>query len=79
MTRAILADKRPKLMLLDNLQWCDRKTLSWLLHLLQFDQTAPLLVVATLRSEEVSQEHPAMSLIRELRRTNAISEFDLTR
>ena len=79
LTRAILADKRPKLLLLDNLQWCDRETLAWLSHLLHFDRTASLFVVATLRAEEIPQEHPALSLIRELRRENTISEIELTR
>ncbi len=43
----------PTLLLLDDLQWCDRDTLEWLHYLLRFAPTAPLLLLCTLRREEM--------------------------
>lgn len=47
---AVLADGKPTLLLLDELQWCDAETLGWLDFIFNRDQPAPLLVVATLRT-----------------------------
>jgi DNA-binding SARP family transcriptional activator len=52
LVRAILAARQPLLLLLDDLQWCDRETLEWLHYYLRFDPQAPVLVVGTLRLEE---------------------------
>jgi DNA-binding SARP family transcriptional activator len=53
LVRAIISIERPSLLMLDDIQWCDRETLLWLELLLLFEPTAPLLSVATLRSEEL--------------------------
>ncbi len=52
----ILFHKRPTLLLLDDLQWCDQETIEWLHFLLQFDRQAPLLILATVRIELVPSE-----------------------
>jgi len=56
LAHALLASRPALLLMLDDLQWCDRDTLDWLHYLLtaQLDLPMPpqLLVVATLRSEE---------------------------
>jgi DNA-binding SARP family transcriptional activator len=49
---------RPLLLLLDDVQWCDRETLDWLSFLLQANASVPLLVLGTVRAEEVEQGHP---------------------
>ncbi|WP_188904516.1 ATP-binding protein [Deinococcus aerophilus] len=58
LARAFLADG-PTLLLLDDLQWCDRDTLEWLHYLLRFAPTAPLLLLCTLRREEI-EANPAV-------------------
>jgi len=58
LARAILAARQPILLLLDDLQWCDQETPAWLHYLLRFDPTARLLIVGTLRAEELTEEHP---------------------
>ncbi|MEZ4681261.1 MAG: BTAD domain-containing putative transcriptional regulator [Caldilineaceae bacterium] len=64
LARAMTADGRPKLLLINDLQWCDQETLEWLRFLLHFAATAPLLVVGTVRSEEVEDTHPLYALRR---------------
>lgn len=53
LARAVLAVDRPLLLVLDDLQWSDRATLSWLAFLLNFGRAAPVLIVATAREEEL--------------------------
>jgi hypothetical protein len=67
LARAALSTLQPLLLLLDDLQWCDQETLEWLHYLLRFDPAAPLLVVGTMRPEEVGQRHPLSTLLIDLR------------
>jgi transcriptional regulator with XRE-family HTH domain/predicted ATPase len=77
LAQATLGTKRPLLLLLDDLQWCDQDTLEWLHYLLRFDSTAALLIVGTVRSEEVGPDHPLVALFSDLRRTGQLSEVSL--
>src|SRR5262249_40888398 len=45
LARAVLSTDKPLLLVLDDLQWCDRDTLEWLHYLLHFDSEASLMVV----------------------------------
>jgi predicted ATPase len=58
----------PLLLVLDDLQWCDRETLEWLHYLLRADEKARLLVVGTVRPEEVDAQHALDTLLLNLRR-----------
>lgn len=53
LARAFRAVDRPVLLTLDDLQWCDKTTMSWLSFLMSFMGSAPLLVVATARDDEL--------------------------
>ncbi len=68
LARAMTVDEQSKLLLIDDLQWCDQETLEWLRFLLRFAPAAPLLVLGTVRVEEVeiAVDHPLHSLTREL-------------
>ncbi|NIV30204.1 MAG: AAA family ATPase, partial [Anaerolineae bacterium] len=78
--------KRQLILLLDDLQWCDRETLEWLPYLLMErrpggwrGQRAPrLLVVGTLRSEERHENQGLASLSAELRRSRQLTEIELS-
>ncbi len=35
-------------------EWIDRETLDWLAYLLRYDASAPLLIVCTVRPQEVA-------------------------
>ncbi len=77
LARAILGDGKPLLLMLDDLQWCDRETLEWLHYLLRFDPHARLLIVGTLRTEEFGDDHPLTLLLRGLRRDGRLGEIRL--
>lgn len=77
LAHVLAALRRPLLLLLDDLQWCDGETLAWLHYLLRFDLRAPLVVVATVRVEEVDAGHPLVALFDALRHDNRIAEFAL--
>jgi DNA-binding SARP family transcriptional activator len=77
LARAALAHEQALLLVLDDLQWCDRETLEWLRYLLRWPMGAPLLVAGTLRSEEVGPEHPVVALLSELRRVGQLTEIEL--
>ena len=64
-------------MLIDDLQWADRDTLEWLHFLLRFDARACLLVVATVRTEEVDDTHPLHELLLTLRSEQLATAIEL--
>ncbi len=58
-TEAVLQLRQPLLLFLDDLQWCDGETLNWLSLLLCHDSQPRLLLLATLRREEM-EERPSL-------------------
>lgn len=81
LARAILHSRtiaaEPLLLLIEDLQWCDSDTLEWLGYLLRFDPRARLLVVGTLRTEEVEAGHPLTALLTDLRHAGRLTEIAL--
>jgi DNA-binding SARP family transcriptional activator len=77
LTRAVLSADRPIMLLLDDLQWCDRDSLEWLHFLLRSRQHARLLVIGTMRVEEIVASHPMLELLEDLRREGRASEIAL--
>lgn len=76
LVRALLSSQ-PLLLLLDDLQWCDRDTLEWLDYLLHHEPRARLLIVGTLRPEEVNVEPPLDTLLTALRNSGQLTEIEL--
>lgn len=77
LAQAIGAVDRPLLLVLDDLQWCDEETLTWLHFRLRADAQARLLVVGTARLEEVTADHPLLTLTRGLRQAGTLVEIEL--
>jgi DNA-binding SARP family transcriptional activator/class 3 adenylate cyclase len=77
LSRAMLAADRPTILLLDDLQWCDRETLEWLHFLLRAEPGGRLLVVGTVRIEELEADHPLAALLDGLRREGRMREVAL--
>ena len=78
LVRAVTVSDHPILLLFDDLQWCDRETLQWLQYLLHESSRARLLVVGTVRSEEVDAQHPYTSLQLDLMRDGRFTEIPVT-
>ncbi|HEX6108564.1 MAG TPA: AAA family ATPase, partial [Ktedonobacteraceae bacterium] len=77
LSRAILAAPQPLLLLIDDLQWCDQETLSWLHFLLRFNPTARLLVIGCAREEELPSQHHLRTFLLHLRTTMSVTEIPL--
>jgi DNA-binding SARP family transcriptional activator len=77
LARALLAAPQPLLLLIDDLQWCDRETIEWLHFLSRFDRQARLLVLGTARAEELDAKHPLLALLRDLRSASQLAELAL--
>ncbi|MBV8155714.1 MAG: AAA family ATPase [Candidatus Eremiobacteraeota bacterium] len=77
LARAIASAPSPLLLVIDDLQWCDLETLQWLHFFLRFDPKSALLVVGTVRSEEISRSHPVNDLRRRLREESVLTEIVL--
>lgn len=77
LAHAILADGQPLLLLFDDLQWADGETLTWLHFLLRAAATSPLLIVGTIRTGEIADDHPLPSLLDSLRRDDLLTEIAL--
>ncbi len=74
LARAVLGG-RLLLLVLEDLQWCDQDTLEWLHYLLRFDSSARVLILGTLRQEEIAQDHPVATLLAALRRNWQLTEI----
>jgi len=79
MAHAVLKVRPPLLLIIDDLQWCDRDTIDWLHFLLRFAAKAPLLIVGSARQEELGNTHPVTALLRQLFRDDLASEIVLSR
>lgn len=75
--RAILADDVPRLLVIDDLQWCDEESLLLLQFLFDFAPRARLLVVGTARPEEITPDHALAVLRRNLQQEEQLVEIEL--
>ncbi|RME84464.1 MAG: hypothetical protein D6775_05425 [Caldilineae bacterium] len=74
--QAVLAASQPLLLFLDNIQWSDPETLAWLTYLLRSHPSAPILILATVRSGAAN--NAAMTAFHlELRRQGMMTEIKL--
>lgn len=78
LARGVLAAPPPLLLWIDDLHWCDPKTLEWLHFLLRFEPHHALLVLGTARSEELPSDHPVSVLVRQLLSEDRIAVIELS-
>ena len=74
---ALLAGGRPLLLVVDDLQWCDADTVDLIGFLIASRPSPSVLVVGTVRSDELSDEHPLNRLVAGLAREGAVTDVAL--
>ncbi|MDN5765169.1 MAG: AAA family ATPase [Humibacillus sp.] len=86
LARAFLAVDRPLLLIVDDLQWCDKATMEWLSFLMSYAGSTPLLVAATAREDELDRNDLSGALQKmggagqaEVRRIDNLSPSDAGR
>jgi DNA-binding SARP family transcriptional activator len=77
-SRAIVAN-RPRLLIIDDLQWCDAETIELIGFVVRSERTAPVLFVGTVRSEELPEHHPLDELVDALGHDRAVTTVPLDR
>ena len=78
LSQAILLQKQPICLQLEDIQWSDPETLAWLHYLLRRNEAARLLILATCRQEE-AQVEPLRSLQLNWQQQGRLLTIDLAR
>jgi DNA-binding SARP family transcriptional activator len=76
---ALTASDRPTLLVADDAQWSDEQSLQLIHYLVRANPTSPLLVVATVRREEIDDDHPLTDLVGALQVIDQTTEIPLDR
>ncbi|MFQ5426953.1 MAG: transcriptional regulator, partial [Gaiellales bacterium] len=64
---------RPRLLIIDDLQWCDAETIELIGFVVRSAQRAPVLILGTVRSEEIPEHHPLNELVDALGHDQAVT------
>ena len=65
--------RKPILLYLDDMQWCDPDSFEWLNALLTSPAAAGVLVLGTVRAEETGREHPFTRFLAGLRQSGMVA------
>ncbi len=76
-SRAIVVAGRPRLLIVDDLQWCDAETIELIGFVIRSARTAPILFIGTVRSEELPEHHPLGRLVLALSHDRAVATVPL--
>ncbi|GAA1511164.1 DNA-binding CsgD family transcriptional regulator/tetratricopeptide (TPR) repeat protein [Agromyces terreus] len=74
-----VAAEHPLLLVLEDVHWADAATLSLLMTLLRALRTGRVLVVLTVRSEDVGEGHALRPVLAEMERSRAVTIIELAR
>jgi DNA-binding SARP family transcriptional activator/predicted ATPase len=69
--------RKPILLYLDDMQWCDPDSFEWLNALLTSSVSSGVLVIGTVRAEETGREHPFTRFLLALRQSGMVTEIPL--
>jgi DNA-binding SARP family transcriptional activator/predicted ATPase len=69
--------RKPALLYLDDLQWCDPDSFEWLNALLTNSAATGILLLGTVRAEETGREHPFTRFLAGLRQLGMVREIPL--
>ncbi len=71
------AERRPVVLVLDDLHWAARPTLGALMHLARSDRLGRVLVVGTYRDTELARTHPLAAVLADLRREDCVERLSV--
>jgi DNA-binding SARP family transcriptional activator/tetratricopeptide (TPR) repeat protein len=77
LARALIAVRRPLLLVLENMQWCDQETLAFITFCLGLADGAQLLVAATVREDNLDEDRELEGWIVRMRATGLLTEVSL--
>lgn len=77
LARGLLGSEVPRILFLDDIQWSDQETLEFIHFLLRYDPGSKLLILVTIRLEEMNTEHPLNQLRNSLLSRSQIREIEL--
>jgi DNA-binding SARP family transcriptional activator/tetratricopeptide (TPR) repeat protein len=77
LARAIIGEDQPLLLLFDDLQWCDQETLAWLHYLFSHYNHRRILVIGTVRDDELNKTHAFVGLQTALNRAGQLTQIKL--
>ena len=78
LARAVNEVRQPLLLVIDDLQWCDTETLEWLHYILRAGSEARILILGTIRADEIAANQALQALMVDLRQAGQMVEIALT-
>ena len=78
LARALMAVRRPLLLVLENIQWCDQETLAFITFCLGLADDVQLLVAATVREEDPDEDREFAGWIVRMRASGLLTEISLS-
>jgi len=67
--------QQPRLVVIDDAQWCDPDTIDWLAALASHQPDVRLMVLMTICTEELAAEHPLVNLLHALQRAGRLARL----
>lgn len=74
---AIGSSRKPILLYLDDMQWCDPDSLEWLNAFLTSPAASAVLLLVTVRAEETGRDHPFTRFLASMRQSGVVLEIPL--
>jgi len=74
---AFVKARKPLLLMVDDLQWCDQDSFEWLQSLFRCEGARGILMLATVRPEETGRDHPFTRFSNELLQSGLAIELPL--
>jgi DNA-binding SARP family transcriptional activator len=71
--QVIVSHDFAQVLIIDDLQWCDTETIELIGYLVRSEPQAPILIIGTVRWEELPDRHPLPGLVDALRRDQAVT------
>ena len=78
LARALMAVGRPTLLVLENMQWCDQETLSFITFFLGLAADTPVLVIGTWRDDAFDDDTELAAWTVRMRATGLLTELSLS-